>query len=90
MGTRYRITEAKAKEIFQADDLSKYTHMQCRAADNLMKRRALKALKSKLNNVPDKKVRDYVYLMVDHHFGFAETDDLLTYLNCYPSWVGRR
>lgn len=62
----------------------------CSAADRHIKVETLKNFDEKLKawSIPQS-AKDWIKLSVDAHFGSVEVDDMLTQLNCYPTWMER-
>jgi hypothetical protein len=80
------MNEAKAREIFGAEDLEKYSHTDLREADQWVKSFALQKLGASLADQP-KAIRKYMLLMARCHYGSVETDAFLKEMDCYPAWV---
>jgi hypothetical protein len=80
--------EAKAREITSSKDLSGYSCLELRKADEWIQNYALTKLQLTLTEKGVmKEARAYIALMARCHYGSVETDEFLMSMNCYPSWL---
>lgn len=72
----------------RGEDAGNWKPADCRAADALIKDRALKTLAVKLKGFNTSQyVKEYIHMMTRCHYGSVETDDFLTKMGCYPDWL---
>jgi hypothetical protein len=80
------MTEDKAREIYQATDLSPYSTEELRNADAFVQGWATAKLRQVIKELHPP-LQEYIMLMVRTHYGAVETDNLLRDLDCYPWWA---
>jgi hypothetical protein len=63
-----------------------WDHEACRTADQLIKDETLKTFANKIEGL-NPELEQWIISLANHHFGSVETDNMLTSLDCYPSWI---
>jgi hypothetical protein len=86
--TVMNMTEAKAREIWAAEDPNDYEREELRAVDRWIKDHALRQLDMHLHKISTTAaLKDFVTAMASFHYGSVEVDELLQALRCYPNWI---